>query len=475
MKMDRPPMRRPNILLLSTDQWRWDALGVNGNADVQTPNLDRLAGEGTNFDHYFVQNPVCMPSRVSFLSGQYPSTLRITHMGVPVPETTVTLPKLLRPYGYTCANIGKLHFLPHANRDHREPHPDYGFDHLEISDEPGCYEDAYRAWVRTKAPDQLDRISVGLPPATEAWQRVLGVRDGITHPAERFPLAAQPFRGRSDLTHSAFVAEQTMAFIDQQRHAPFLCIAGFYSPHSPWVAPQEFLDRYDPNGFTLPRFPADVEAQRAAGRCSDAELRAARHGYYAMISEVDYHIGRMLGHLDASGLRDDTVVIFTSDHGEWLGEHLKYGKGYPAPDCVSRVPLLIRRPGDADRPGAIVSRIVEAVDVLPTLLDLAAIQRPASLQGRPLPFEAPPGPVPSADAPSALTEGAGWKALRTPGFRYVTHADGRELLFDLADDPGEYQDIAGHSTSRDVLGEHRHLLLRRLLAMERPLPRVWSY
>jgi len=130
-------MRRPNILLLSTDQWRWDALGANGNPNVQTPNLDRLADEGTNFDHYFVQNPVCMPSRVSFLTGQYPSTLGITHMGVPVPAATVTLPTLLRPYGYTSANIGKLHFLPHANRDHREPHPSYGFDHLEVADEPG--------------------------------------------------------------------------------------------------------------------------------------------------------------------------------------------------------------------------------------------------------------------------------------------------------------------------------------------------
>ncbi|MDE2798408.1 MAG: sulfatase-like hydrolase/transferase, partial [Gemmatimonadota bacterium] len=93
-------MKRPNILLIYTDQQRWDALGVNGNTDIQTPNLDRLANEGINFDHYFVQNPVCMPSRVSFLTGQYPSTLGITHMGVPVPEDFVTLPKLLHNSGY---------------------------------------------------------------------------------------------------------------------------------------------------------------------------------------------------------------------------------------------------------------------------------------------------------------------------------------------------------------------------------------
>ena len=116
-------MRRPNFLIIYTDQQRWDGLGANGNQDIHTPHLDRLASQSVNFDHCFVQNPVCMPSRLSFLTGQYPSTLGITHMGVPVPADTVTLPRLLGPYGYRSANIGKLHFQPHANRDHRTYHP----------------------------------------------------------------------------------------------------------------------------------------------------------------------------------------------------------------------------------------------------------------------------------------------------------------------------------------------------------------
>ncbi|HEV7215598.1 MAG TPA: sulfatase-like hydrolase/transferase, partial [Chloroflexota bacterium] len=239
-----------------------------------------------------------------------------------------------------------------------------------------------------------------------------------------------------------------------------------------WVAPQEFLDRYEPRSFTLPRFPPDLEAQRSTGYRSDKELRAARHGYYAMISEVDHHIGSILARLAARGLRENTIVIFTSDHGEWLGEHLKYGKGYPAPDCVSRVPLLLRYPAAAIPPGNTISTIVEAVDVVPTLLQLAGIQVPPSLQGRPLPLA-----TTEEDAPerSALTEGAGWKALRTSHCRYVVHADGRELLFDLLQDAGEYHDVAGDVANRTTLAEHRHLLLRRLLSMERPMPRVWSY
>jgi arylsulfatase A-like enzyme len=466
-------VNRPNILILSTDQLRWDAVGVNGNADVITPHLDQLAAQGLNFDHHFVQNPVCMPSRVSFLTGQYPSTLRITHMGVPVPPETATLPRMLRPYGYVSANIGKLHFLPHANRDHRAMHPDYGFDHLEISDEPGCYEDAYRAWVRRRAPEQLPFVSVGLPPAAEAWYRAMGVKDTVQHPPVRFPKEPIPFQGSSDLTHTAFVAEQTIEFIRAHRQRHWLCIAGFYSPHSPWRVPQEYLDRYDPASFTLPAFPPDVDARRAGTDFSDQGLRAARHGYYAMVTEVDHHAGRILACLDELGLAQDTIVVFTSDHGDWLGEHLRHGKGYPAPDCVSRVPLLVRWPAGIVRPGRTIHGIVEAVDILPTLLECAGIQIPPQVQGRSLlPL------LQGADGPgreSALLEHRGWKSLRTPRFHYLCESSGRESLWDLERDPGEYADVAGDPAYASALADLRRLLLQRLLENEQPLPRVWNY
>ena len=467
-------MDRPNILLLYTDQQRWDALGANGNAEIHTPNLDRLAEDGVSCDHVFVQNPVCMPSRISMLSGLYPATLGIVRNGVPVPPQTVLLPHLLRNYGYHSANIGKLHFLPHANRDHRDPHPAYGFDHLEISDEPGCYADAYRAWVERQAPQELDAISVGLPPATEVWQRTMGVDDGIAHPEERFPKEAIPFRGRSDLTHTAFVAEQTMAYLERHRQGPFFCIAGFYSPHSPWVAPQEFIDLYDPEALTLPHFPvAEVDAQRREGHYSDSELRAARQGYYAMVSEVDHHVGRILGRLDALRLRENTIVIYTSDHGEWLGEHLRYGKGHPGHDCVSRVPLILRWPGGATARGRTVHSLIEAVDVVPTLLECAGIPVPGHLQGRSFaPLLAGEEMAPRT---SALTEGEGWKTLRLEGSRYVLEADGREALYDLQQDPGAYRDVGGDPAYHEALMHARHALLTRLLARERPLRREWAY
>ncbi|CAN5862818.1 alkaline phosphatase family protein [soil metagenome] len=474
-------MKRPNILLIYTDQLRWDALCVNGNPDVKTPNIDRLVGEGVNFTRHFVQHPLCMPSRVSFLSGQYPSTLGITHMGVPVPEDIDILPHYLKSAGYTSVNIGKLHFLPHANRDHRLPHPAYGFDRSEISDEPGVYEDAYRAWVRCKDAAQLEHLSVGLPPARQTYLDIMGLGDAVAHPKEGPLRGARhdfsgpiPFAGDEGFTHSAFVAEQTQSFLSQQDgKQPFLCIAGFYSPHAPWVVPQRFLDLYDPETFTLLAFPTDLESRRVAANCSDDQLRGARHGYYAMISEVDHYVGELLATLEARGLAENTIVLFTADHGEWLGEHLKYGKGYPGDDAVSRVPLIIRWPGGMVAPGRTVAEIVEAVDVLPTLLEAAGLQIPPQLQGQSL-LPALQN-FPFMGKGSALMEHRGWKNLRTDDYRYLFHTNGREELWDLQNDPREYHDVATAPNYQGVLAEHRKLLLERLLSLERPLARTWPY
>jgi arylsulfatase A-like enzyme len=264
-----------------------------------------------------------------------------------------------------------------------------------------------------------------------------------------------------------------------QRGGPFFCIAGFYSPHSPWVAPQEYIDLYDPDALSLPAFPPEVDARRSiaksgdAGSFSDRELRAARQGYYAMVSEVDHHVGRILHCLEELDLTENTIVMFTSDHGEWLGEHLRYGKGYPGHDCVSRVPFVMRWPDGLANPGRVAHDLVEAVDLAPTLLECAAIPVPHHLQGRSL-----LGLLEDhhyTQRTSALTEMNGWKTLRTDRYRYVVEANGRESLYDLEDDSGAYQNLAGVPDHALTLAEMRHELLTRLLARERPIPRVWPY
>jgi arylsulfatase A-like enzyme len=470
-------MRRPNILIICTDQQRWDALGVNGNRDIQTPNLDWLAAEGVNFDHYFVQHPQCMPSRMSFLTGLYPSTLRITHMGVPAPADMVTLPQLLRNAGYATANIGKPHFRLHASREQRTRHSSSAFERQEISDEPEVCQDAYHAWVRRMAPDQFERLSMGLPAATYTWYSTMDTGDGVWHPADdgRFDYGGPTtFPGDERYTHSGFVAEQALAFLaSQSAQRPFLCMAGFYSPHAPWVAPQRYLDLYDPATFGLPTFPPELAARREAQNCSEERLRAARHGYYAMISEVDHHVGRILGELEYRGLAEDTIVLFLSDHGEWLGDHLKYGKGYPGDDAVSRVPLIVRWPAGVAEPDRTVSAIIEAVDVLPTLLECAGLQVPPHLQGQSFAAALTGGAFEGRG--SALMEHAGWKNLRTERYRYLMQTDGSERLWDLERDPHEYRDLAGDSAYSSILGEQRWMLVQRLVELQRSLSRAQPY
>lgn len=236
----------PDILLLYTDQWRWDALGCLGS-EAQTPVLDQFAADGVHFDHAVVQSPVCMPSRASMLTGRYPSALGITEMGVPVPEDTQTIATVLAARGYRTANLGKLHFLPHANRDHASPHPSYGFDTLALSDEPGVYEDDYRAWVRSVAPEALDQLSLGLPPAAEAWQQAMGepaarAQDKVSHlsSGQRDDYAgAHVFGPDASLTHSAWVATRTIEHLESLTPGqPAFTVASFFSPHSPYVVPQ---------------------------------------------------------------------------------------------------------------------------------------------------------------------------------------------------------------------------------------------
>ncbi len=459
----------PNVLLLHTDQQRYSALGCAGTEEIETPNLDRLAAEGVRFSHAFVQSPVCMPSRASYMTGRYPSELAIFNNGSPLPESVRTLPDYLRDRGYTTTNIGKLHFLNHADRDHTQPHPSYGFDSLEISDEPGCYPDAYRAWVEKHDSEALDEVSVGLPPAARNRQPPSVVED-IEHQDPRFPKKPLPFGAADDLTHTAFVARRTIDYLREHRDDRFLCVSGFYSPHSPWVAPQRFIDRYDPDDLPVPELPdflrerrADLEANGPSDATfSEEERRGAYQGYYAMVSEVDHWIGEILDELETLGLRDETLIVFTSDHGEDLGDHLSYGKGYPARDNVSRIPLLVT--GPSVEGGRTVDDLIELVDLVPTLIDAAGGPVPSDLQGRSLLPALTQGEAIDRDA--VLTEHGDGKVLRTQRYRYAVGTDGEELLYDLETDPNEYEDVSRSPEYDDVLGECRRRLLQRLATVD---------
>ncbi|RMD78400.1 MAG: DUF229 domain-containing protein [Lentisphaerae bacterium] len=453
-------MKRPNILILLTDQQRWDTLHCNGNDLISTPNLDSLAERGVTFTNAYCNCPVCMPSRMSLLTGRYPASLGIRCNGIELPEDTQCLQHILSLYGYTTANLGKLHFKNHASqfRDHREPHPKYGFDRLILSDEPGCYDDAYIKWVERKAPDQVAKCRCDTPPA---WT---GEKISI-HP--RGTHTPYVFAGDENLTHSAFVADETATFI-RQTNEPFFAIAGFYAPHCPINPPQRFVDMYDPDDMPLP--------QRNPGQnyhdVSDEQWRKVKAYYYALISHVDDQIGRILEALRESGKMEDTIIIFTADHGEHLGDHGLVGKGAPFDSCT-RVPLIISAPSHFPQRGQSTA-FVELVDLAPTILDFAGIQTPPEMQGRSL--HAFLQGTTTKHREHAFIEHAfpgtnqAYKALRTEEHLYVINAEGHETLYDLNEDPHQLHDVAPGCDRTSILSECRHLLLQRWFEAERRGP-----
>ncbi|MFW6146475.1 MAG: sulfatase [Planctomycetota bacterium] len=453
-------MKRPNILLLYTDQQRWDALASAGNPHIHTPNLDRLASEGVLFENAFCNCPVCMPSRQSMLSGQYPLSLGCCCNGIEMRPDVPTLATVLKPYGYHTANIGKLHFLNHSNCDHREPHPSYGFDTMIVSDEPGCYDDAYIAWVTEHDPDAVDACRVSSPPAC------VGARIDKQPRGTQNPYV---FEGPEHLTHSAFVADQTIDFLRARREEMFFAIAGFYAPHAPLNPPQRFVDLYDP--ASLPS-PAMNEGQNHLG-LSDEQWRVIKAYYYALVSHVDDQVGRILAALDDLGLSDNTIVVFTSDHGEHLGDHGRVQKGPPGLDSCAHVPLLMRYPGRID-PGRRADKLIEAVDLAPTLVDWCGVQPPPSFQGRsfrPLlagrPYEARTSVFIEYRDPFESS----WKTVRTRDFKYCRSNKKEELLFNLAADPNELTNVAGDAAYGDALNAMREELLARWFTAERQYPR----
>jgi len=454
-------MKRPNVLLLYTDQQRWDTIGAGGNELIHTPNLDALAARGALFDNAFCNAPVCMPSRMSMLSGQYPSSVGVCVNGIEMPEAIPCVHNILKLYDYHTANIGKLHFKNHAglSRDHREPHPPYGFDTLILSDEPGCYDDAYIKWVAQQDPAQVENCRVDTPPAwTGAPVRC----------HSRSLVEPYAFDGPEHLTHTAFVAEETVSYLRRHKDHPFFCIAGFYAPHSPINPPERFVKLYDPAQMPLP-YRNEGENFRDT---TDEQWRVAKAHYYALISHIDDQVGRILSELKTLGLEDDTIVIFTADHGERLGDRGKVAKGSPE-DSAARVPLIVSFPAGFKACGR-RTELVEAVDIVPTILDWCGVQSPPFMQGRSFRALLEGRDCDARD--SAFIERrepfqGGYKALRTHSHLYTMHSDGREELYALENDPHQLTDVAADPAFTDDLQAMRLALLRRWFEIEKQYPK----
>ena len=395
-------MSRPNVIIVTTDQQRCDSLSCYGSDFTDTASIDRLAAEGVVCDRAYTPNPVCTPARASLFSGQYVSRHGAWNVGLNVPDDTTMLSHRLGGLGYRTHYIGKMHFQAYMGRERSreslqggEPDfaawrgPYYGFDSVEIcmGHATGGLAGHYGLWVQEQAGGaaaEIEALRVGRP------------------------LAAGPkFGGRAfdwDLPvawhNSVWTAERSIDFLRRSdRATPFLLAIGFQDPHHPHALPTDFRDRVDAAEVPLPRFasgelddkpPHFALAHRGeleqsefrgdyaiAGQGSSAgdsrtvtegDARLGRAHYYSMVKLIDQQMGRILQCLDEEGLADNTIVVFTSDHGELLGDHGLWMKGPFHYEELVRIPLIVRWPRGQLSGGRRVRGLCSLVDIAPTIL-----------------------------------------------------------------------------------------------------------
>ncbi len=429
--------RRPNILWYCTDQQRFDTIGALGNPHVKTPTIDQLVGEGVAFTHAYCQSPICTPSRSSFMTGLYPSRVHNTRNGNDTfPDHPPVISKLIADAGYDCGMVGKFHLQSSGRRT--EPRLDDGFSFWKFSHAPrDDWKEGhdYADWVRQRGGD-LDAMR-------QSEDRV-----------------------SPEFHQTTWATERGIEFINQQRPAdqPWLLNINIYDPHPPFIPPKVYADRFDPQAMPGPYFRksdlqqqarlASVDFQGEALDPAGHDAHRMQANYYAMIAQIDDQFARLLRALDETGQRDNTVILFTSDHGEALGDHGLMQKGCRFYEGLVRVPLIFSWPGRFER-GLRSDALVELLDMTHTLLELTGVAVPDYSQGQSLlPIlqgQASPDHLRDfvrSEYFDALdphfTGGTGTYATmhRTEQYKLSLYHD-KDLgeLYDLRDDPWEFNDL----------------------------------
>ncbi|MAS37423.1 MAG: hypothetical protein CL610_25715 [Anaerolineaceae bacterium] len=474
-------MTAPNILMIFCDELRADALGCAGNPIVRTPNIDRLAQDGAMLTQCMITQPTCTPSRASILTGCYPSAVRSRMVGCITPDDPRFLPRVLAQNGYQTTSIGKLHLVP--QRD--EPaalqqalasgSDYYGFQEVDLVDGhgDGCFGPQYDAWLNAQIPD---------------WKQRRDQRQRLQPGLDCFSWELPP-----EVHSSNYIGARTVEWLQQHTgEQPFFLHVSFPDPHYPFVVPEPYASMYNPadmppplppvtESHDLPPLHHSVYRNEQSEHVRDhvigtpprdyydvttADWQQVKSLYYGMTTLVDDNIGKILDTLESTGLAENTIVVFLSDHGDYLGDHGFYGKGLPY-DSVLRVPLIWR--GLDVQAGQVVDSMASTLDIAPTLLAYAGIAEPEGTQGISM------GPLLAGEVDTlrqaALTENdddfvpmrartlttTQWKLTR-----YVNQPHGE--LFDRVNDPNEMVNLWHHPDYQAIKQQVIASLLEAVMA-----------
>ncbi|MBD3184062.1 sulfatase-like hydrolase/transferase [Candidatus Poribacteria bacterium] len=429
--------KRPNIILITTDHLRRDSIGIYGNNIIRTPNIDKLARNGTIFTNAYTACPLCMPSRNSIITGLYPHQHGICgNKGQPVSmeHRRLTFSNILQESGYTTAFIGKHHFYDfwEEYRDYREIEEqikDYGFNKvIQVVDlSENLHNDCdFTAYLKKK-----------------------GLLEKYRSEAKNLPLFESNFAPED--TVDGFVGNRCVEYIqDTDTDSPFFLWSSFLGPHPPYTAPGEFSQMYDPQDMPSPIFTENSAVIERAKR--------ARAKYYGMVSHIDHHVGRMIKVLKKRGILENTLIILTSDHGDTLGDRGHWDKRRFYESSVG-VPLIISGPGFpcgglGSSTGGMKSRILtENIDLYATVLNTAGLEIPETripLSGRSMQsmitnrYENIRNAVFSEMGQWIMIRDARWKLTYDP------EQGGVRMLFNMATDPYESDNLCGKPEYRDV-------------------------
>ncbi len=487
--------KKPNVIILHTDQQRYDSLGCTGNPYAITPNLDRLGSEGTVFHRHITANPVCMPSRGSLLSGRYPNAHGVWYNGVAlqrpcyhkyndtekfqnwfnsdkidIVNEVPTLADILAQEGYQTSAFGKLHLSPYRapacygfeesyavweqNPDMMDWYgPYYGFQHVELAIGHGeGVKGHYYHWLKSNYPEVVKKVESG-----EHHKEIEFPDIGDLYPSV-IPEEAH---------HSKWISERVCDYLEKMQNSDeaFFVFAGFPDPHNPVTPPVDLAHKFETSKTQQPYFregglnyKPEAMAKIAesghhfAGELTEESIRRIRQYTNAMVHLIDKSVGEICDNLKKMGLWENTIIIFTSDHGDFLGDYGFRFKSYICSNPITHIPYIMKAPGSDNFPSEINIPMSNA-DVVPTICDLLHIDLPGGVQGQSI---------------IAALEGKKSKKHYAPVFCYLYNSRYNNFslydkryrftwypgtdeyeLYDHKEDPRELYNIADESSARN--------------------------